>query len=137
MERTFPFTYWRRLREAGTQLAPLNLPPQVIGRRQSEYTMTEIAFLAATLRPCSRPIILADAAEAKGKLLYKKIYQRIVSASKKQSFIDRHAALMRKLERAEGKAKLRDLLLKLPHRLEKRDVIEAWQEAIVHKVMDS
>ena len=110
---------------------------QVIGRKPNWYTMTEIAFLAASLRPCERPIILRDAAEAKGKMLYKKIYKKIVVAARKQSFVDRHKTLMRRFERIDGKNQLRALLLKLPHRLEKRDVIEAWKEAVVIRVMDS
>ena len=44
---------------------------------------------------------------------------------------------MRKLERAEGKAQLRKLLLSLPIRMEKRDVIEAWQEAVVEKITEA
>jgi hypothetical protein len=135
VERTFPFTYWRQFRDAGIRVMAQDA--QVIGRKPNWYTMTEIAFLAASLRPCERPIILRDAAEAKGKMLYKKIYKKIVVAARKQSFVDRHKTLMRRFERIDGKNQLRALLLKLPHRLEKRDVIEAWKEAVVIRVMDS
>ncbi len=140
VERVYPFTYWRTLKDSGTQQenkGSMFGGPGGGGVRRIDYTLVDIAFLAAGLRPTTRPYVLADAAEAKGRLLYKQIYKRLVSAAKKQSFIDRHTTLMRKFERAEGKKKLRDLLLTLPHRLEKRDVIEAWQEAVVTRVMES
>jgi len=137
VERTFPFTYWRRFKDTGTVVLPTTPPSQVIGRKDSEHSLIGIAFLAAGLRPKSNPHILYQVAVNRGKLLYQQIYKKVIVAAKKQSFIDRHGTLMRKLERADGKRQLRELLLKLPHRLEKRDVVEAWQEAVVHKVMDS
>jgi hypothetical protein len=140
VERTYPLTYWKRFKDAGTVVLPHGpLPPA--NQKSLEHTMVDITFmtmyLAAGLRPKTHPYMLREAAVAKAKLLYKKIYGKVAVAAKKQSFVDRHATLMRKLERADGKAQLKELLLKLPHRLEKRDVIEAWQEAVVHKVMES
>jgi hypothetical protein len=136
VERTFPFTYWRRFKDAGTVVLPQgHLPPA--NQKAPEHTMVDIAFLAAGLRPKTNPYMLREAAVERAKLLYKKIYGKVVVAAKQQSFVDRHGTLMRKLERADGKRQLRELLLKLPHRLEKRDVVEAWNEAVVHKVMDS
>lgn len=135
VEKTYPFTYWRRMKDSGSRVGGPN-PPVVTGRKSFEHDMTEIAFLAAGLRPCSRPMVLADAAEAMGKMLHKQIQKKIYAAVPKKSFIRRHQTLMRKIERADGKKKLRELLLSLPHRLEKRDVVEAWEEAVVTKVME-
>ena len=138
IEKTFPFTYWRTLRDSGTkQDKPGSMINGNSATKTMDHTFVDIAFLAAGLRPKTRPIIVYDAAEAKGKLLYKTVYQKVIAAAKKKSFIDRHIAFMRKIERADGKRQLRELLLKLPHRLEKRDVVEAWEEAVVTKVMDS
>lgn len=124
--KVHPFTYWREMMETKKD-----------DPKFKHHTFEDVVFLAATLRPVKRPFILADAAEAKAKILYKKVQQKLAQATQKKSFIDRHRRLMRKIERADGKRRLRELLLSLPHRLEKRDVVEAWQEAIVHKVMES
>jgi hypothetical protein len=125
-EKVHPFTYWRQMME--TKKGDPNF---------KHHTMQDMVFLAAGLRPVARPYVLSDAAEAKARMCYKKIQQKLAAATQKISFRDRHQRLMRKIERAEGKKKLRELLLSLPHRLEKRDVVEAWQEAIVTKVMES
>lgn len=125
-EKVHPFTYWRDMLQVKKN------DPQF-----KYHTLEDLVFLAATLRPVQRPYILADAAEAKAKILYRKIQAKLATATQKASFKERHRKLMRKLERAEGKQKVRELLLSLPHRLEKRDIVEAWQEAVVHKVMES
>jgi hypothetical protein len=125
-QKVHPFTYWREMME--TKKDDPNF---------KYHTMDDLVFLTAGLRPVKRPYVLADAAEAKAKMCYKKIQQKLAQASQKKSFQERHRKLMRKIERAAGKKAIRDLLLSLPHRLEKRDVVEAWHEAVVHKVMES
>jgi hypothetical protein len=125
-EKVHPFTYWREMMDM--KKGDPNF---------KHHTFSDVVFLAATLRPVARPIVIADAAEAKAKALYKKVQTRITQATQKKSFQERHRRLMRKIERATGKKALRDLLLSLPLRLEKRDVIEAWNEAIVYNVMES
>ncbi len=139
--RTEPFTYWRELSQIKTKRhailhapgLPFHSSAKAIAGR---HTLAEVVFLAAGLRPVKRPMLIADAAELIANKIHRHVQQKLAMATQKTSFKRRHQIALRKLERAEGKKKIRELILSMDIRMEKRDVVEAWQEAVVQRVME-
>jgi hypothetical protein len=140
-EKTLAFTHWRKLGEIrnarnemlGIRAKKLHNYREDIADLSKLHLVEDLISMVTGIRSSNMEWTILRV----GKDIYRKVQARLGQAVQMKSFRRRYDIYMRKLERAEGKTAIRKLLLSLPVRMEKRDVIEAWQESVMEKIHEA
>ena len=131
-EKSLSFTHWQKLinhrydRQDRKGYSSLNMALRI----SKLHTIEDLISMTTGIRgsPMEYPIMCM------AKEIERKVNTILNRAVRNKSFLHRYKVHMRKIERSEGLNQLKELLITL--RLEKRDVIQAWNEVAIKKIHD-